>query len=67
MASRESQDDPFAGLTDAERAELEAAAAITPEDILKAQEAWREQASPAFRDLLDAAPDDGTTDSEGGA
>jgi hypothetical protein len=38
----------------ATEAELAAAAEITPEDIARAQQAWRRDARPAFRDLLDA-------------
>jgi hypothetical protein len=38
--------------------ELDQLAAITPADILRAQQAWREDARPAFKTLLDAAPDD---------
>lgn len=37
--------------------ELDQLAAITPADILHAQQAWREDAPPAFKDLLDAQPD----------
>jgi hypothetical protein len=39
---------------EATEAELAAAAEITPEDITRAQQAWRRDASPEFRDLLDA-------------
>lgn len=39
---------------DATERELAAAAAITPEDIVRAQQAWRRDAAPKFRDLLDA-------------
>jgi hypothetical protein len=41
----------------ATEAELDAAAAITPDDIARARLAWRRDASPEFRDLLDATPD----------
>lgn len=37
--------------------QLAALARITPEDIASAQRAFRQDASPAFRDLLDARPD----------
>jgi hypothetical protein len=40
----------------ATEAELDAAAEITPDDIARAQAAWRRDASPEFRDLLDARP-----------
>lgn len=60
MASRESPDD-FPDLTDAE---LDALAEISPEDTERAKQMWREEASPAFRDLLDAEPTD--DDTEGG-
>lgn len=43
-------------LTDEQLDEL---AEITPRDIEDAKRTWREQASPAFRDLLDASPIDG--------
>lgn len=39
-------------------AELDELAAITPEDIARAQQAWRKDASPEYRDLLDARPAD---------
>lgn len=42
----------------ATEAELDAAAAITPDDVARAGAAWRRDASPAFRDLLDAKPVD---------
>lgn len=52
--------DAFPDLTPAE---LDALASVTPEDIARAQERWREQASPRYRDLLDATPtDDPTTE-----
>lgn len=38
----------------ATEAEIAAAAEITPEDLTRAQQAWRRDASPQFRDLLDA-------------
>lgn len=38
--------------------ELDQLAEITPADILHAQNAWREDASKGFKDLLDAPPDD---------
>ncbi|MGI8765689.1 MAG: hypothetical protein ACR2KM_04125 [Gemmatimonadaceae bacterium] len=41
--------------------EIEAASIITPEDILRAQAAWRQDAPPEYKDLLDAKPDDGTS------
>jgi hypothetical protein len=41
---------------DAPEAELDRAAAITPDDVARAAAAWRRDASPAFRDLLDATP-----------
>lgn len=44
-----------ADLTDAELDEL---AEITPEDVADAQRAWRADARPKVRDLLDAKPDD---------
>jgi hypothetical protein len=34
--------------------EIAAAAEITADDLVRAQAAWRADASPAFRDLLDA-------------
>lgn len=40
-------------------AELRDAAEITPEDVARAQQAWRGDASPAFRALLDATPEPG--------
>jgi hypothetical protein len=40
----------------ATEAELDEAARITPDDIARAGAAWRRDASPAFRDLLDAKP-----------
>jgi hypothetical protein len=39
-------------------AELDAAAEITPEDIQRAQETWREVAPRNARGLLDAEPAD---------
>jgi hypothetical protein len=36
--------------------ELRDAAAITPDDLTRAQAAWRRDARPAFRALLDAQP-----------
>lgn len=48
--------EPQEPLTAAEEAELDAAAVITPEDIEDAMARWREDASPEFRDLLDAKP-----------
>jgi acyl-CoA reductase-like NAD-dependent aldehyde dehydrogenase len=42
----------------ATEAELDAAAEITPEDIARAQEAFRESAPKQFRDLLDAEPEE---------
>ena len=36
--------------------ELRDAAAITPDDLMRAQAAWRRDARPAFRTLLDAEP-----------
>lgn len=37
--------------------ELDALAEISPSDVEDARRAWRNDASPAFKDLLDAAPD----------
>lgn len=56
-------DPPPAALTPpvfdaATEAELDAAAEITPDDLARAAAAWRRDASPAFRDLLDATPED---------
>lgn len=45
--------------------ELDALAEITPEDIEDAQRAWRKDASPQFKDLLDAKPDDVDDDATG--
>ena len=36
--------------------ELRDAAAITPDDLTRAQAAWRRDARPQFRALLDAQP-----------
>lgn len=41
--------------------ELDRAAEVTPEDIERAQEQWRETAPQRFRDLLDAEEDDDNT------
>jgi hypothetical protein len=43
----------------ATEAEIAAAAEITPEDIARAQQAWRRDARPEFRDLLDATTEPG--------
>lgn len=48
--------DPETLLTDAERRELDAAAAITPDDVARAQQGWRSLAPAPARTLLDAAP-----------
>jgi acyl-CoA reductase-like NAD-dependent aldehyde dehydrogenase len=44
----------------ATEAEIAAAAEITPEDIARARQAWRRDAAPDFRDLLDAAEESAT-------
>lgn len=36
--------------------EIDQAAEITPADIERAKQAWRDDSSPEFRDLLDAQP-----------
>lgn len=38
-------------------AEIEAAAAITPADIERAMQAWKQDAPARFKGLLDADPD----------
>jgi len=44
---------------DETEAAIAAAAEITPEDLARAQQAWRHDARPAVRDLLDAAAEQG--------
>ncbi len=38
--------------------ELDDLSEISPQDIAEAQAAWRRDAPPEFRDLLDAKPED---------
>jgi hypothetical protein len=42
----------------ASSAELDKLAEVSPEDIERAKQSWRQHASPEFADLLDAEPDD---------
>lgn len=58
MPTPDPTEDPFAALPPKERAEIDAASAIQPEDVDDALRQWRTDASPPLRDLLDAPPDD---------
>jgi hypothetical protein len=49
-------DNPLAGLTPAERAEIERAAEISEEDVDDAARQWRHDAPRELRDVLDATP-----------
>lgn len=48
--------DPETLLTDAERAEMDASSAPTPDDLARAAQGWRTAAGRELRDLLDAPP-----------
>lgn len=51
-------------LSPIDEAELARLAQVTPEDVHDAQRAWRKDASPAFKDLLDARPSDAPPEPE---